>query len=333
MKKTLVVYGTRPEYLKVKTLISLSDSIDSLFVKQHTDIIDFGTFDHSIHIEDACSNRLNSIFEQVFLKAESIINKYDNVVIQGDTATVAAVSLVAYHLKKKIFYIEAGLRSFDWGNPFPEEGYRQMVSRIATVNLCPTELSAQNLRNEGVLGAVHIVGNTILDALAEYKSNTGYGNKVLITLHRTENLKLLPQWFTALNKIASSHPSLELVYPVHPNPIIVKQAEKLKNITLLEPLEHDAFLKILKDCRFVISDSGGIQEEASFLNKKIIVCRKTTERPEGIESGHLILCPEPTKLEKIVETVVDDFTITASCAYGDGKSSKRIKTLIAQHEH
>ena len=260
MKKTLVVYGTRPEYLKVKTLIALSDSIDSLFVKQHTDIIDFGAFDHSIQIKNTCSNRLNSIFEQVFLKAEDIISKYDNVVIQGDTATVAAISLVAYHLKKKIFYIEAGLRSFDWENPFPEEGYRQMVSRIATVNLCPTELSAQNLRNEGVLGAVHTVGNTILDTLAEYKCNTGYSNKVLITLHRTENLKLLPQWFTALNKIASSHPSLEFVYPVHPNPIILKQAEKLKNITLLEPLEHDAFLKILKDCCFVISDSGGIQE-------------------------------------------------------------------------
>ena len=102
MKKTLVGNGTRPEYLKVKTLIALSDSIDSLFVKQHTDIIDFGAFDHSIQINNTCSNRLNSIFEQVFLKAEDIISKYDNVVIQGDTATVAAISLVAYHLKKKI---------------------------------------------------------------------------------------------------------------------------------------------------------------------------------------------------------------------------------------
>tara|TARA_R100000152_G_C6775499_1_gene203940 strand:+ start:1624 stop:2622 length:999 start_codon:yes stop_codon:yes gene_type:complete len=332
MKKTLVVYGTRPEYLKVKTLIALSDSIDSLFVKQHTDIIDFGAFDHSIQIKNTCSNRLNSIFEQVFLKAEDIISKYDNVVIQGDTATVAAISLVAYHLKKKIFYIEAGLRSFDWENPFPEEGYRQMVSRIATVNLCPTELSAQNLRNEGVLGAVHTVGNTILDTLAEYKCNTGYTNKVLITLHRTENLKLLPQWFSALNKIASSHPSLEFLYPVHPNPAIIKEAEKLKNITLLQPLEHDAFLKILKDCCFVISDSGGIQEEGSFLNKKIIVCRKTTERPEAIESGHLILCGEPCDLEKTVEMVVDNFTINARCPYGDGKSSKKISKIISQYE-
>jgi UDP-N-acetylglucosamine 2-epimerase (non-hydrolysing) len=332
MKKTLVVYGTRPEYLKVKTLIGLSDSIDSLFVKQHTDIIDFGVFDHSIQVEDSCRNRLNSIFQQVFLKAEGIISKYDNVVVQGDTATVAAISLVAYHLKKKIFYIEAGLRSFDWENPFPEEGYRQMVSRIATVNLCPTELSAQNLRNEGVLGAVHIVGNTILDTLSEYKCNTGYSNKVLITLHRNENLKILPQWFAALNKIASSHPSLEFLYPVHPNPIIVKEAQKLDKITLLEPLEHDAFLKILKDCCFVISDSGGIQEEGSFLNKRVIVCRKTTERPEAIESGHLILCGAPSDLEKTVEMVVDNFTINARCPYGDGKSSKKISKIISEYE-
>ena len=332
MKRTLVVYGTRPEYLKVKTLINLSESIHSLFVKQHTDIIDFGAFDHSIQIECPCQNRLNSIFEQVFLKAEKIINDYDNIVIQGDTATVAAIGLVAYHLKKKIFYIEAGLRSFDWENPFPEEGYRQMVSRIATVNLCPTELSADNLKQEKVLGAVHVVGNTILDSLTSYRNQTTYGNRVLITLHRTENLQLLPDWINAINVVAASHPSLEFIYPVHPNPIIAQEAAKLKNVTLLDPLEHDDFLKILKDCRFVISDSGGIQEEGSFLNKKIIVCRKTTERPEGIETGHLILCPIPANLEKTVERVANNFTINASCPYGDGKSSKRIRKIISKDE-
>ena len=332
MKKTLVVYGTRPEYLKVKTLVGLSDSIETLFVKQHTDIIDFGAFDHSIQITNSCSNRLNSIFEQVFLKAENIISKYDNIVVQGDTATVAAISLVAYHLKKKIFYIEAGLRSFDWDNPFPEEGYRQMVSRIATVNLCPTELSAENLKSEGVLGAIEIVGNTILDALVNYKNSTSYGNRVLITLHRTENLNLLPHWFEALNNIATSHPSLEFIYPIHPNPVIAEQAQNLKNITLLQPLEHEDFLKILKDCRFIISDSGGIQEEGSFLNKKVIVCRKTTERPEGIDTGHLILCDDPSSLQKTVEMVVDNFTINAACPYGDGDSSNKISSIISSYE-
>jgi UDP-N-acetylglucosamine 2-epimerase (non-hydrolysing) len=332
MKKTLVVYGTRPEYLKVKTLISLSDSIDSLFVKQHTDIIDFGAFDHSIEISASCSNRLNSIFQQVFVKAEKIIDEYENIVIQGDTATVAAISLVAYHLKKKIFYVESGLRSFDWGNPFPEEGYRQMVSRIATVNLCPTKLSAENLKREGVLGDIHQVGNTILDTLVDYKGDTAYGDQVLITLHRTENLKLLPKWFDAINIIAARYIDLEFVYPIHPNPTISQHSKKLKNVKLIKPLEHSDFLKILKDCRFAISDSGGIQEEGSFLNKKIVVCRKTTERPEGIDTGHLILCGDPSKLEKTVEMVVDNFTINALCPYGDGKSSERIKTIISEYE-
>ena len=245
---------------------------------------------------------------------------------------MAAISLAAYHLKKKIFYIEAGLRSFDWENPFPEEGYRQMVSRIATVNLCPTELAAKHLKEEKVLGEVHVVGNTILDTLTPYKDETSYGDRVLITLHRTENLKLLPNWFKAINKVAVCHPSLEFIYPVHPNPVITKEAEKLKNVTLCEPLEHHDFLKILKDCRFVISDSGGIQEEGSFLNKKIIVCRKTTERPEGIESGHLILCPDPAKLEKTVERIVGNCNINTCCPYGDGESSKRIRAIISAYE-
>ena len=135
-----------------------------------------------------------------------------------------------------------------------------------------------------------------------------------------------------INKVVVSHPSLEFIYPVHPNPIITQEAAKLKNVTLLDPLEHDDFLKILKDCRFVISDSGGIQEEGSFLNKKIIVCRKTTERPEGIETGHLVLCPNPVNLEKTVETLVDNFTINTSCPYGDGESSKRIRTIISKYE-
>ena len=176
------------------------------------------------------------------------------------------------------------------------------------------------------------MGNTILDALVDYKNDTTYGERVLITLHRTENLKLLPQWFDAINKAAQSQPSLEFVYPVHPNPVITQEAKRLKNVTLLDPLEHHDFLKILKDSRFAISDSGGIQEEASFLNKKIIVCRKTTERPEGIETGHLILCANPSNLEKTVEKVVGDFTINIPCPYGDGKSSQRIKAIISEYE-
>jgi len=165
MSKTLIVYGTRPEYLKIKPLLRDNPSLHTLYIKQHVDIIDFGNPTHSIDVENECENRLNSIFHQILLKAERFLQSYDNIVVQGDTATVAATALTAYNLKKNIFYIESGLRSFDLENPYPEEAYRQMVSRIATVNFCPTTLSAKNLKEEKVLGEIFITGNTSLDNL------------------------------------------------------------------------------------------------------------------------------------------------------------------------
>ena len=192
--KTLVCFGTRPEYLKIKPLVSENPNFDTLFLKQHVDIISFGKSTHSVDISDVCNNRLNSIFQQILLKAEKIINDYDNIVVQGDTATVAAVALTAYNLKKKIFYIESGLRSFDLENPFPEEGYRQMVSRIATVNFCPTELSAQNLKDEKVLGDIHITGNTSLDNLVSHKETAFYGKftfaRQVVRKNRSNSKKL-----------------------------------------------------------------------------------------------------------------------------------------------
>jgi UDP-N-acetylglucosamine 2-epimerase (non-hydrolysing) len=330
--KTLICYGTRPEYLKVKPILEDNTFLESLFIKQHVDIINFGTATHSIEIENECQNRLNSIFQQVLLKAESIIEKYDNIVVQGDTATVAAIALTAYNLKKKIFYIESGLRSFDLKNPYPEEGYRQMVSRIATVNFCPTELSAQNLKNEGVLGDIFVTGNTALDNLVEHRKNSLYGKYVLVTLHRNENLIILNDWIKQIDHLAKINFRHNFVYPVHPNPLIKKAVENTKYIKKTEPLEHIDFIKILKNCSTVITDSGGVQEEGSFLNKKIIVCRKTTERPEGIETGHLHLCESPDKLPNIFETVMRNFTIDSACPYGDGNSASRINKILAEYE-
>ena len=153
--KILAIYGTRPEYLKIKPIIEKSKgTIKTCFIKQHTNIIDFGKSDFSIEIENTCKNRLNSIFSQIFLKTETYFSEFDCILIQGDTATVAASALVAYHLKKKIIYLESGLRTYDLKNPYPEEGYRQMVSRIADINLCPTKLSAKNLKKEKTKGSI-----------------------------------------------------------------------------------------------------------------------------------------------------------------------------------
>jgi UDP-N-acetylglucosamine 2-epimerase (non-hydrolysing) len=330
--KTLVCFGTRPEYLKIKPLVSENPNFDTLFLKQHVDIISFGKSTHSVDISDVCNNRLNSIFQQILLKAEKIINDYDNIVVQGDTATVAAVALTAYNLKKKIFYIESGLRSFDLENPFPEEGYRQMVSRIATVNFCPTELSAQNLKDEKVLGDIHITGNTSLDNLVSHKETAFYGKDILVTLHRNENLHLLDKWLEKIDQIAKNYHRHQFIYPVHPNPIIKKAAEKLKNVIKVDPLEHNEFINILKGCATVITDSGGIQEEGSFLGKKVIVCRKTTERPEGIKTGHLFLCHSPRELTEIFERVIREVTIDTVCPYGDGKASSKINKILTSYE-
>lgn len=325
----IAIFGTRPEYLKIKPVIAASkNKIKTLFVKQHTNIINFGENDFSIEIENTCANRLNNIFEQIFKKIEPIISQFDAVLIQGDTATVAASAMAAYHLKKKIIYLESGLRTYDLENPYPEEGYRQIVSRIADINLCPTKLSAKNLKKEKVKGQILTVGNTALDNLIAYKKDTNYHNKVLVTLHRNENLPIIKNWLHEIDKIAEKNKDIEFIYPVHPNPIIKAEADNCKYIKKIDSLEHTDLLKILKDCKFIITDSGGIQEEGCFLNKKIIVCRKTTERPEGINSGHIYICEKPEMLNHNFLKINKDYIISKKCPYGNGKSSKKIIKLL-----
>ena len=240
--------------------------------------------------------------------------------------------LIVHHLKKKIIYLESGLRTYDLENPFPEEGYRQIVSRIADINLCPTKLSAKNLKKERIKGQIHIVGNTSLDNLIKYKNNSSYSNKILITLHRNENLPIIKDWLSEIDKIAEKNKDIEFIYPIHPNPIIKTEANNCKYIKKIDPLQHSELICILKDCKFVITDSGGIQEEACFFNKKIIVCRKTTERPEGIYSGHIYLCQKPEDLQYHFLKINNNFLISKKCPYGNGKSAKKILTILSNEE-
>lgn len=326
--KILAIYGTRPEFIKIKPIIDTDPSIKTLFIKQHTDIIDFGNSDFSIDIDDTGCSRINSIFSEIFLKLESILNNFDSILIQGDTATVMASALTAFNLNKKIIYVESGLRSFDLQNPFPEEGYRQMVSRIADINFCPTDLSASNLKKENVKGEIYVVGNTCLDNIISYKNKTSYSDKVLVTLHRNENLSIIKDWLVKISEVACIHPNLKFVMPVHPNPIIKKACEGISNIEFLNPLPHKDLLDLMKDCLLIVTDSGGIQEEGCFLNKKVIVCRKTTERPEGIETGHMSLCKSPNDFFDIFEQCFQNYYIDSECPYGDGRSSEKIIKII-----
>jgi UDP-N-acetylglucosamine 2-epimerase (non-hydrolysing) len=206
-----------------------------------------------------------------------------------------------------------------------------MIARLADVNFAPTQLSADNLIAERVKGIVHIVGNTVLDNLVGFGDST-YENFVLVTLHRRENHNSMDMWFTEINNLAKQNPHLEFILPIHPNPNVQKWKHLLTDVNVVEPMNHLDMILHIKKCKLIISDSGGIQEEGSFFNKKVIVCRHTTERPEGIETGHLYLCGNPNKLKDLFVTLEKNSYICKPCPYGDGRAAQKIKKILDGEE-
>jgi UDP-N-acetylglucosamine 2-epimerase (non-hydrolysing) len=321
----LLCFGTRPEWLKIKPLIKKLTNYKLLFTGQHIDLLNNLKVDYRIQINNN-SNRLDQIIADCLLQFPN--EGYDSVLVQGDTASAFACALAAFNRNKKIYYLEAGLRSYNLEHPYPEEAYRQMISRLSDINFCPTSLSKQNLNNEKVNGECYVVGNTILDNLVEYKNICKYKDKILITLHRRENHFWINEWFIKIDNLAKKYSHLEFVLPIHPNPNVIKHRDLLKNVKVVEPLPYDQLIELLIDCKLIITDSGGLQEEGSFFNKKVIVCRKTTERPEGINTGHLHLCPSPDNLENIFDNLIARYSINSECPYGDGYSSERVAKII-----
>lgn len=325
--KILICFGTRPEWLKVKPLVKILDKsqYSLLFTGQHIDLLKDIKVDFKILMSQS-NNRLDQIISDCMLQFPK--GDFNSVLVQGDTGSAFGCALAAYNRKLKIYYLESGLRSYNLEHPYPEEAYRQMISRISDVNLCPTSISKQNLINEKTKGKCFITGNTVLDNLLPYKEKCEYTNKILITLHRRENHHWMDQWFKEIDKLAKNNPNLDFILPLHPNPNVQKHKHLLKNINVIKPLTHPELLDILVKCKFVISDSGGLQEEGSFFNKKVIVCRETTERPEAIETGHLFLCPSPKELNLKFGNLIKNYYINEKCPYGDGKSSLKIKNII-----
>ncbi len=323
--KILLCFGTRPEWLKIKPLIKVLDNYELLFTGQHPDLLKNIKVDYQITIGDN-PNRLDQLISDCLLQFPK--GNFDSVLVQGDTASAFACAIAAFHRKKQIIYLEAGLRSYNLEHPYPEEGYRQMIARLANINLCPTNLSQKNLINEGVHGLCYVVGNTVLDNLLPYKRKCEYTNKVLVTLHRRENHHQMGKWFEEVNKLAKINPELEFILPIHPNPNVKKHKHLLTNVNVVEPLSHPELLDILVKCKLVISDSGGLQEEGSFFNKKVIVCRETTERPEAIKTGHLHLCSSPKNLASKFGYLINNYYINEICPYGDGNSSNKIYKII-----
>ena len=323
-KYTLICFGTRPEYIKVKSLIDNLCNIKTCFTGQHEDLLKDINVDYKLSMNKELSeNRLNNIFSNIL--SYNIFDDIEYVIVQGDTSTACAVALSAFNHGKKIIHLEAGLRSGNLTDPYPEEMNRQVISRLADIHLCPTEFNKKNLLKENVSGKIYVVGNTGLDNIS--KDGCEYNNKVLITMHRRDNHHNMDKWFEELEKIANIYFEIEFMIPLHPNPNVQKHRGIFKKVKVIEPMSHYELIEYVKKCKFVIGDSGGLQEECSYLNKKIIVCRKTTERPESV-GVNSFMCGEPELLKNLVDKINNDYEVDAECPYGDGKSWKKIIKLL-----
>lgn len=325
----LISYGTRPEWLKVKPLWEkYPEHFKLLKVNQHTDLLKGLPSNYEIDYCLKSDNRLNEI---VMNNLYNIVDltQFDAVLVQGDTTSAFSIALSAYHMGVPVIHLEAGLRTYSL-NPYPEEFNRRAIALMAQIHLCPTQDNLMALHDEKLLGEKYVVGNTVLDNLSGIQ--TSKKDKVLITLHRSENVPIMDEWFEALESCAESFPDLEFILPMHPNPKIRKHKEILKSVQVVEPLDYDSLIKLMAESNFIITDSGGIQEEASFMKKRVLVAREETERAETI--GISSWFTEPTSLFNQVRLMQEDLYRIPSnfrCPYGDGRSSESIIQILKRY--
>jgi len=300
-----------------------------LFTGQHEDLLKHIEGDNVERMSIGESkNRLDAIVSSILSQERSpSFENVTHVLVQGDTTSAFAVALSGFHRKLRVIHLEAGLRTYDLKNPYPEEFNRQAISRLADLNLCPTEESAKNLKAELAPGEIHVVGNTVLDNLIDIKPQSE--NRVIVTMHRRENHHIMDRWFRALDNVAKENPELEFILPIHPNPHVYKHKSILRYVNVVEAMEYEKFINLLATSRLIITDSGGLQEESSFFRKKCIVCRKTTERVEGM-GVFSTLCESPSELKNAFEWAHRDPTPDPSipCPYGDGMASQKIVGLL-----
>ena len=331
----LLTYGTRPEFLKISPIIDLLEKSNYPFkilhTNQHTTLADF-RYDYRIDYKASINNRLDSIIGKIvssnFIDVIQSEHKIDHILVQGDTASAFAVALSAFNNGINVIHLEAGLRTYTT-TPWPEEPYRRMISHITNIHLCPTEANLSNLKRERIKGSAYVIGNTSIDNLLPYKDKCVYDNKVLITLHRRENQRVFKFLCAEMEDLANDYPQLEFIFPMHPSPEIRKHASIFKKVNVIDPLSHKDLLDILVQCKLVITDSGGIQEECSFLNKKCLVCRTSTEREESLSKSSFLV----NDLKSSFDTHILTFDINYACPYGDGTSSKKFLEILKTLQH
>ena len=271
------------------------------------------------------------------------------VLAQGDTASVFAAALVAFYAKLPFGHVEAGLRTNDLAQPFPEEGFRQMVARLSRWHFAPTESAAANLRREGIAeAAIHVTGNTGIDSLLEVAARTrrpglagGRPERrlILLTAHRRESFgKPMASIFSAVRQVADRYPDVDVLYPVHPNPNVKSMAMDMlgghPRIELCEPMDYQEFVQAMARSYLILTDSGGIQEEAPALGKPVLVLREQTERPEAIDFGVArLIGTDPEAVFREVANLLDDPARYQEMAvgrspYGDGFAAPRIEKIL-----
>lgn len=364
--RILLCLGTRPEAIKMASVIhKLSEQgIDFKICNtaQHKEmllpVLDFFKIvpDYDLNLMRP-GQTLNSLSSEILKGIDLVLNKFtpDIVLVQGDTTTAFTTALGAFHKNIRIGHIEAGLRTYNMASPFPEEGNRQLISRIADFHFVPTSSAKENLIKELIdSNKIFITGNTVIDAL-QYSSDRldeGFLNDeiseissllqpnkkvILVTGHRRENLGIeLEQVCEALIEIADNS-SVQIIFPVHLNPqvkkTVHKKLEKQGNIYLTGPMNYPAFLWLIRRANLIISDSGGIQEEAPSFTKPVLVTRDNSERMEGVDAGFSFLVG--TDKEKIVKMALEilnnepDYEDVKN-PYGDGKAAERIVTILKE---
>ena len=356
--------GTRPEVIKlapvVKALRAKGFDAPILATAQHRGMLDqmLGAFGLEAEWDlDAMrpGQTLASLTGILVPALDRLLRETEAqaVLAQGDTTTVFCAALASFYAGLPFGHVEAGLRSGDLAAPFPEEGNRRLSAILARWHFAPTETSRQALLREGIDDAgIHVVGNTVIDALLQTAASRppwpavlrplAAGERlVLVTLHRRENFGApLRRILGALKGFALRHPEARLVYPVHPNPQVQGPAHELlgglANVELVKPLDYPQLVALLRDCHLAFTDSGGIQEEAPALGKPVLVFREVTERPEAVAAGGVRLVgSDPVRFELEAERLWSDPAAYAAMAvprfpYGDGKTSGRIAEILGR---
>lgn len=369
--KNLIVFGTRPEAIKMAPLVGEFQKHADVFetkvciTAQHREMLDQVTdffnivpnYDLDLMKHD---QNLFSLTADILIGLKSVLDDFkpDYVYVHGDTTTTMATSLAAFYSGAKVCHVEAGLRTFDKRSPFPEEMNRSITGRVADYHFAPTPTARQNLIKENIGEEyIQVTGNTVIDALQlsvnkvtepNYENAEIEGIKkvwnsdkklILVTGHRRENHG---QGFidicTALAKIAKRHEGVQIIYPVHLNPNVQKPVYELLNgiwnIELVAPLSYPSFVWLMHKSYLIITDSGGVQEEAPSLGKPVLVMRDTTERPEAVEAGTVILTGTDTdKISNETNRLLNDKKAYDDMAqrhnpYGDGKACERILTFM-----